>query len=124
MPALDRGQPIQVQRFRPLQRHGVLDQTLNRREAAIASQQQQRPSRFGLQHELAYRAIHAHGLTATQATKYVPGESIARNIADMELQIAVVARTTGDGVIAGIVADTERHALPGQKPQPIGARRL
>ena len=103
----------------------MFDQALDRGEAVIDSKEIQGARRFVMQDEFAVRAFHLHHIGGFEVVENKIREQVAGLPADVEQHIAVITGATGDGQFRAVgLPDTQRHALPRQETQTLGARGL
>ena len=117
------GQPVQIHRLGDLQRHGVLDQALDRREAGAEREEDHRPRRILVQHEFAERTFHLDRVVGFQLAEQRFGEGIAGASRNLHLDVAVLARAAGNRVLPACPVGRQPDALPAEKTQALAARR-
>ena len=76
----------------------MLDEALHRREARVGGDEDERPRRFLVEHEIAARAVHAHGCRPPPARRTPPSPNASAALArHVEMEVAVVAGAARDG---------------------------
>jgi hypothetical protein len=91
-------------------RGGILDQALDRREAGVASDEQQIVAAVLLQHEFTEWPEHADQVAGLEGVREQPaGEGVVVIATDVEQQITIVAGTGGDRIIALEIGGGARH---------------
>ena len=121
MPCLVR-QPVQVHGLRQIQRHRMLDQALDRREARAERKEDGRACGRLFQHEFAVWPFDFYDVLRFQSAEQQFRKCIVRLAQYLDFNMPFLAWATGNGILSRSAMRRQAHRLPGEKTQALAAR--